>query len=683
MINIAEIDTLNNYCITLLSLTKRMERDTFMKEAYNLSENILKSIRKLVIASAFYNKKIICVSGIQGAGKTTLMKNFYGLDDGYLNISLGRGERIPVFITEKEIKEPYACARRMEKDENGKYGLREIKLSPKEFVKASKGNDSDIMCLELFVPNKHTYYDGVSFMLLPGFEEKNDYWNNLIEFSVHSSDAAVFVFGETSFANASNEKYLELVEKKFGNNLIYVITGADKSSDGNKEVKENCMDCLKIPERESDRVVCVGDFSDQEKNKAWINNFKNSLEKYAFKDTQHLQKNNSYIYDEMEKIRDSFDEILEIIDRNSSEEIKSYHDVAILKAFDNAIKKRREIIEKRLRAELNKGKGESIKNLEELFSTRPKVKQIKRLFFGSSVKEQYIQTREMIEKSLRGPQGIFIPQKCIGLALQNSLKDLTTSQCTRSIKKLVDIKKIDEKKLMDVNGEKTKALINDVQCLLSEEYSAQSNLLIQTNNVKKLVDAVAEMATYYMGCNLCFQLEEATGNKYYIPTEVEVEQKDFNEEAKASQRFSMGMAGVLGIDVLEDGSFNMISKLAACFELPVPVTAAIAVGIITAGGILSIINDLNRMQRSDLESAKRIVGEVYDNFRDKLLEWYESSMDNIRDRIEDNLTELGGDGRKIVDEYNAKIVLNKAVDYLEEMLKEYREEKYGLRSTLY
>ena len=89
------------------------------------------------------------------------------------------------------------------------------------------------------------------------------------------------------------------------------------------------------------------------------------------------------------------------------------------------------------------------------------------------------------------------------------------------------------------------------------------------------------------------------------------------------------------------------------------------------------------MQRSDLESAKRIVGEVYDNFRDKLLEWYESSMDNIRDRIEDNLTELGGDGRKIVDEYNAKIVLNKAVDYLEEMLKEYREEKYGLRSTLY
>ena len=443
------------------------------------------------------------------------------------------------------------------------------------------------------------------------------------------------------------------------------------------------MDCLKIPERESDRVVCVGDFSDQEKNKAWINNFKNSLEKYAFKDTQHLQKNNSYIYDEMEKIRDSFDEILEIIDRNSSEEIKSYHDVAILKAFDNAIKKRREIIEKRLRAELNKGKGESIKNLEELFSTRPKVKQIKRLFFGSSVKEQYIQTREMIEKSLRGPQGIFIPQKCIGLALQNSLKDLTTSQCTRSIKKLVDIKKIDEKKLMDVNGEKTKALINDVQCLLSEEYSAQSNLLIQTNNVKKLVDAVAEMATYYMGCNLCFQLEEATGNKYYIPTEVEVEQKDFNEEAKASQRFSMGMAGVLGIDVLEDGSFNMISKLAACFELPVPVTAAIAVGIITAGGILSIINDLNRMQRSDLESAKRIVGEVYDNFRDKLLEWYESSMDNIRDRIEDNLTELGGDGRKIVDEYNAKIVLNKAVDYLEEMLKEYREEKYGLRSTLY
>ena len=48
-------------------------------------------------------------------------------------------------------------------------------------------------------------------MLLPGFEKNNDYWNDLIEFSVNSSDAAVFVFNETSFSNAGNEDYLRKI----------------------------------------------------------------------------------------------------------------------------------------------------------------------------------------------------------------------------------------------------------------------------------------------------------------------------------------------------------------------------------------------------------------------------------------------------------------------------------------
>lgn len=443
------------------------------------------------------------------------------------------------------------------------------------------------------------------------------------------------------------------------------------------------MECLKIPERESDRVVCVGDFSDKEKNEAWIDEFKKTLEKYAFKDTQHLQKNNNYIYEEMEKMRDSFYEILSLIDSNDIVEMKSYEDSAILKSFDKAKEKRRKIIEKRLEDELEKGKGDSIKKLEELFSKRPKMEQIKRCFFGSNVKEQYTQTREMVEKSLNNPQGIFIPQKCIGMALQNSLNDLTGSQYTRSIKKLVDIKKIDEKKLMDVNGENTKTLINDVQSLLSEGDPTQFSLLTQTKNISKLTDSVVEMATYYMGCNLCVQLEERTGDKYYNPTEIESVGKVFGQGAKASKTFMLSMAGILGVDIVEDGSFNMISKLATCFGVSSPVAASIAAGIVATGGTMSIIKDLNRMQRSDFESAKQTVVKIYDGFKGKVLGWYDSCMALICDRIEDNLAELGGDGRKIVDEYNAKIVLNKAMDYLEEILKEYREEKYGLRSTLY
>lgn len=119
----------------------------------------------------------------------------------------------------------------------------------------------------------HTYNDGISFMLLPGFEKKNDYWNNLIEFSVNSSDAAVFVFNETSFSNTENDRHISKIEKIFGSNIVYAISGSDGSTDDNAEVKNTCIETLKIPLAESDRVVCVGSYSNEEKNNAWIKAF--------------------------------------------------------------------------------------------------------------------------------------------------------------------------------------------------------------------------------------------------------------------------------------------------------------------------------------------------------------------------------------------------------------------------
>lgn len=79
MITITEIQSITEHCMKLLSCTEYLRRDTAIKEAYTFAEGIFKSIRKLFIASMMYNKTVICVSGLQGAGKTTLMKNFYEL----------------------------------------------------------------------------------------------------------------------------------------------------------------------------------------------------------------------------------------------------------------------------------------------------------------------------------------------------------------------------------------------------------------------------------------------------------------------------------------------------------------------------------------------------------------------------------------------------------------------------
>lgn len=58
------------------------------------------------------------------------------------------------------------------------------------------------------------------------------------------------------------------------------------------------------------------------------------------------------------------------------------------------------------------------------------------------------------------------------------------------------------------------------------------------------------------------------------------------------------------------------------------------------------MKDLNRMQREDFQSARLAVNGVYDDLKIYALRRFDIYMEKIRDRIEDNLTELSGDGKK-------------------------------------
>ena len=215
-ISLHELTQLTTYCLNVLSCTDELRGNENLKDAYEQAKTLEGSIRKLKIASLMEKRTLICVSGMQGAGKTTMIKNFYGLKTENLNICLGRGERIPVMITEKDIQEPLMQASVIERGENGTYTVTDREMEPEEFAKASAGGDGSILYLELCVPYRHLYNSGVSFVLLPGFEKKNDYWKTLIEFAVNSSDAAIFVFDESSFSQADNYEQLRQLKDRFG-----------------------------------------------------------------------------------------------------------------------------------------------------------------------------------------------------------------------------------------------------------------------------------------------------------------------------------------------------------------------------------------------------------------------------------------------------------------------------------
>lgn len=193
--------------------------------------------------------------------------------------------------------------------------------------------------------------------------------------------------------------------------------------------------------------------------------------------------------------------------------------------------------------------------------------------------------------------------------------------------------------------------------------------------------AVAEMSTYYYSLNSYNEVAESTGLSYYEPSQTQLIPDQVVNGAKSSKKFVAGMAGIMGIDLIGDGSINLVSQIAASLGVAAPVAGVAAIAIVGAGAASVIMKDLNRMQREDFQSARLAVNGIYDNLKISALKTYDIYMGRIRDRIEDNLTELSGDGKKVIVEHNAKIEINNALNLLDKISERHAGDVYGVESA--
>ena len=388
-ISLYELNQLTQRCLAIMSLMDKLagplpkenpENDNDKQHAARVARTLTESMRKIKLASLMYERTLICVSGMQGAGKTTLMKHFYGLDDDCLNISLQRGEGIPVFITEdpdmEPGKKPKLYAVRIAKDAEGDYIQQNLEMPPEQFREASKGFDAATLYLELRVPNRYTKNKNVSFVLLPGYETQRSYRETLVEFAVSSSDAAIFAFDERLLSQQDNYNHLEELSKKFGANIIYAITRSDSSADGNAAVRETFMRTMGIKNEE--QVVCTGAYPAQrdetgrlvesEKNKEWIQQLARAVNSIA---NYHSQENNiSYLRDAIDDIRGKLFEIDDILKMADDEDDVSHTNDKLLRLFDAALERQVAKYQKALKKAYGEGCEASKEKLGELFKAQ-------------------------------------------------------------------------------------------------------------------------------------------------------------------------------------------------------------------------------------------------------------------------------------------------------------------------
>jgi len=86
---------------------------------------------KIALAVLTQERNIFAITGLQGAGKSTLVKRLYGIDSEFLPENQKRGEQLPVLITERPIKEIEGYVWMLTEDKkNGLEGLFQILIIP-------------------------------------------------------------------------------------------------------------------------------------------------------------------------------------------------------------------------------------------------------------------------------------------------------------------------------------------------------------------------------------------------------------------------------------------------------------------------------------------------------------------------------------------------------------------------
>jgi hypothetical protein len=249
-----------------------------------LFESMRQIHNKLAMATTTQDRTILSVTGLQGVGKTTIVKRLYDLDDRFLPENDSRGEQLPVLITESKVSEPQGYVCRSTFIEGKGFQIVIESVSPGEFKRLAKDPGSEDIWLELKVPNRYFFDEKKSFALLPGFEQdEKERSQILLKHLLYLSVSSLVVFNKDTYPRQSNENMLRLVKDLYTEvRPIFVLTRGDENAEKNDIVRQQVGEDFHIDENEKDRIVISGVYNDETKNNEWKQKLIKTIQKYSY-----------------------------------------------------------------------------------------------------------------------------------------------------------------------------------------------------------------------------------------------------------------------------------------------------------------------------------------------------------------------------------------------------------------
>lgn len=213
-------------------------------------------LRKLMVIRELHSTSFVSVTGTQGAGKTRLLKEIYGLDD-WLDDNAGRGEKRPLFVLECDCSEPMATGVTAE-------GI-EVPIDRETLTRElrSFSDTEQYLLLRLYVPRQH-FAPGFGFLLLPGYERMNrdnQLWQHEMRDTLRHSMGSILVTDQTRMADSATTTILDDLMKQCFESRAPIITISRTeglTEDKREALRATAAEVCRVDTSEMNRVICTG-----------------------------------------------------------------------------------------------------------------------------------------------------------------------------------------------------------------------------------------------------------------------------------------------------------------------------------------------------------------------------------------------------------------------------------------
>jgi hypothetical protein len=602
----------------------------------DIDAQLLPVMRRLTLAEIMNNRWLIAVGGTQSAGKTTLVRTLYGLqnNDPWLPPNEGQGETLPVLIEESsdhETPKGYAIVLRPAAEGSTQFIMDEKELQAAEFVKACRGRLSDVLLPVLRVPRRHFQHEGQALLLLPGYEKctpKNETWQNLMRQALVGAAGCVIVTDATRMASQVQQ---EIVKDMLANELRTIkplVVIAKTESLGNdegrlEELRQTAVAGFELKGEDAARqVFCAGTASDCLPR--WLPAFVSALRDMSLSGTASRQV-------QLAKLEQTLSEDL----TNVLKEVRTHATLFFrgsggddggpetlkncLDAFDEAcasLRDRHQLMVKNLTGEhYGKAWEEMQDRLErdheglwnKLTGTFDSVtetqRKLERDVLGAwhspgSVLAQYTAGLGQLTEKAAGPD---LPQG----TLPSTAPLLLRLGYVDDKNKLVPSKFTDEKVQMNLRA-------------LMQSRAGEVSTGVTNRDLEKTARLLPVMALEYTriasALSELVQVSEVTLEKLPqadLAKSVDNVKQQFTDFSDATRGILKGIAAVMAVDVAADGHADIINELLAAVGMGTGGTAAGGAGTaastagLTVGGAVAAVVAIGFIAHSAMQEVKR------------------------------------------------------------------------------